>query len=293
MEEFRGKVAVVTGGASGIGRALGEELVRQGARVVLADVNGDAARQVAAAITPAGAASAATVDVTDAGAVERVVGETAAAHGRLDYMFNNAGIAIMGDARLMTLADWNRLIDINLRGVVHGVAAAYPVMVRQGFGHIVNTASFAGLTPNPGATGYAMTKHAVVGLSTSLRAEAAPLGVRVSALCPGLIDTPIKDAAKMLGNADREEVVRSVPVKMYPVAACARDALRGVARNRPIIVVTTPAMAGWLVYRIAPGLWLRLAEWFVARNPLFAPSARQACRHADPTGAMPGSTGRP
>ena len=271
-DEFRDKVAIVTGGASGIGRAIAEELARHGARVVVADLNGDAARQVASAVMPAGAASAATVDVTDARAVERVVAETTAAHGRLDYMFNNAGIAIMGDARLMTLADWNRLIDVNLRGVVHGVVAAYPVMVRQGFGHIVNTASFAGLTPNPGATGYAMTKHAVVGLSTSLRAEAAPLGVRVSVLCPGLIDTPIKDAAYLLGNADREAVVNSVPVKMYPAAACARDALRGVARNRPIIVVTAAAHAGWLVYRVAPSFWIRLAQWFVAGNPLFAPT---------------------
>jgi NAD(P)-dependent dehydrogenase (short-subunit alcohol dehydrogenase family) len=275
MNELRDKVAIVTGGASGIGRALAEELARNGARVVVADVNGEGARQVAADIARTGRASAATVDVTDAGAVESVVRETAVEHGRLDYLFNNAGIAIMGDARLMTLADWNRLIDVNLRGVVHGVAAAYPIMVRQRFGHIVNTASFAGLTPNPGFTGYAMTKHAVVGLSTSLRAEAAHFGVRVSALCPGVIDTPIKDAAHMLGAVDRKAVVEGLPIKMYPPAACARDALRGVVRNRPIIVVTTPAKLGWYVYRLAPRVWIRIAQSFVWRNPLFEPSLRR------------------
>ena len=273
MDEFRGKVAIVTGGASGIGRALAEELARNGARVVVSDLNGDGARLVAESIG-GDAASAATLDVTDAAAVENVVRVTAATHGRLDYLFNNAGIAIMGDARLMTLADWNKLIDVNLRGVVHGVAAAYPIMVKQRSGHIVNTASFAGLTPNPGFTGYAMTKHAVVGLSTSLRGEAAQFGVRVSALCPGVIDTPIKDAAQLLGGADRKTVVEGFPLKMYPASDCARDALRGVVRNRPIIVVTAPAKLGWYVYRLAPRAWIRIAQSFVWRTPLFEASRR-------------------
>ena len=273
MDSFRDKVAIVTGGASGIGRALGEALARAGARVVLADVNGEAAERAATALSASGRVSAATVDVTDAAAVERVVRETAAAHGRLDYMFNNAGIGILGDARRMTLADWNRLIDVNLRGVVHGVAAAYPVMVGQGFGHIVNTASLAGLVAIPGATGYAMTKHAVVGLSTSLRAEAVAFGVRVSAVCPGLIDTPIKEAANLLG-ADREAVLATLPFKLYPAAACARDTLRGVARNLPIITITAPARIGWLVYRLAPGLWLRLAARMAQGSPFFGAPGR-------------------
>jgi NAD(P)-dependent dehydrogenase (short-subunit alcohol dehydrogenase family) len=257
-------VAIVTGGASGIGRALGEELVRSGARVVLADINGDGAEQAARAMSAAGAA---TVDVTDASAVERLVNDTAERHGRLDYMFNNAGIAIMGHARLMTLADWNKLIDINIRGVVHGVSAAYPLMIRQGFGHIVNTASAAGLLPTPGGTGYALTKHAVVGLSVSLRAEAQPFGVKVSVICPGFVDTPIKDATRLLG-ADRQTVLESIPIKLYPADACARDALAGVARNRAIIVVTTPAKVGWFLYRLMPGPIARLMGWQAVKNPL-------------------------
>jgi NAD(P)-dependent dehydrogenase (short-subunit alcohol dehydrogenase family) len=264
MNAFRDKVAIVTGGASGIGRALGGELVRGGARVVLADVNGDGVEQAARAMSAAGAA---TVDVTDAAAVERLVNETAERHGRLDYMFNNAGIAILGNARLMTLADWNRLIDVNVRGVVHGVSAAYPLMIRQGFGHIVNTASVAGLVPTPGGTGYALTKHAVVGLSLSLREEAAAFGVKVSVVCPGFVDTPIKDAARLLG-ADKESVLANMPVKLYPADACARDALRGVARNRGVIVVTTPAKVGWLLYRLVPGVVARIMGREAARNPI-------------------------
>ena len=125
------------------------------------------------------------VDVTDAVAVQRLVDGTVAREGRLDLLFNNAGIAVFADARDTSLEDWNRLIDVNLRGVVHGVAAAYPLMVRQGSGHIVNTASAAGLLPSPANIAYAATKHAVVGLSLTLRAEAVHHGVGVSVICPG------------------------------------------------------------------------------------------------------------
>jgi NAD(P)-dependent dehydrogenase (short-subunit alcohol dehydrogenase family) len=264
---FRERTAIVTGGASGIGRALGEALLRGGAHVVLADVNAVAVAATAAALAPLGDVRAAAVDVTDAAAVERLVVDTAAAYGRLDYLFNNAGIAIMGRARLMTLADWNALIDVNLRGVVHGIAAAYPLMIRQGSGHIINTASAAGLAPTPGATGYAMTKHGIVGLSTSLRLEAAPLGVRVSVVCPGLIDTPIKEATRLLG-ADRQKVLQDIPIKLYPAAACARDILHGVARNRAIIVITRPAKLGWLFYRLAPRLTMRVVQYVATRSAL-------------------------
>ena len=267
MNSYADKVAIVTGGASGIGRALGAALVQRGARVVLADVNGDGAQAAAHAMAADGRATGVHLDVTDAASVERVVNETAGTHRRLDYLFNNAGIAIMGDARHMTLSDWNRLVDVNLRGVIHGVAAAYPLMIRQGFGHLVNTASLAGIVPTPGATGYSTTKHALLGLSLSLRGEAAEYGVRVSVVCPGLIDTPIKDATRLL-NASRDAVLNSLPVALYPADACARDILRGVARNQPIIVVTTSAKIVWLLYRIAPRLTVRWSQTFAERSPL-------------------------
>jgi short-subunit dehydrogenase len=104
-------------------------------------------------------------------------------------MLNNAGIALGGEVRDMDLEHWRRILDVNLWGVIHGTTAAYQVMVKQGFGHIVNTASLGGLIPEPMATAYATTKHAVVGLSTSLRAEAAELRVKVSVVCPGFVQT--------------------------------------------------------------------------------------------------------
>jgi NAD(P)-dependent dehydrogenase (short-subunit alcohol dehydrogenase family) len=193
---MRGRVAFVTGGASGIGRALCGALVARGASVVVADINASGAAAVARELSARGPGSATSLslDVADAVGFEHAVGGAHADAGRLDLLFNNAGIGIGGPVEELTPAHWERALDVNLRGVIHGVQAAYPLMLRQRFGHIVNTASLAGLLPFPLGVPYAMTKHAVVGLSVSLRCEAKTYGVRVSAVCPGVIDTPILDA---------------------------------------------------------------------------------------------------
>src|SRR6478672_5216272 len=143
---FEGAVALVTGGASGLGKALCEELGRRGAFVVVTDVQEEGARAVAAGIVAAGGwASGAALDVRDAAAFERLLDETIATHGRLDYLFNNAGIAAAGEAQSLTLDVWRKVIDINLWGVIHGAMAAYTRMIRQGSGHIVNVSSLAGI----------------------------------------------------------------------------------------------------------------------------------------------------
>nr|BFE29216.1 hypothetical protein GCM10010200_014670 [Actinomadura rugatobispora] len=186
-------IAIVTGGASGIGRAIATSLVARGDTVVVTDIDEAGARKVADRLNTLGRgkASAAALDVTDPGAVTGVYQGVRAEHGRLDLVFNNAGIAIGGLAEELTLDHWDRAIDINLKGVVHGVHAAYPIMLEQGAGHIVNTASLAGLVPMPVGIPYTATKHAVVGLSLGLRAEAAGRGVKVSVVCPSFVDTPL------------------------------------------------------------------------------------------------------
>ncbi len=249
------KVAIVTGGASGIGRAVCELLAARGASVVVADVNGDGAGQVAEGIAAKGAkAKAAILDVTDAEAVQRLIEDTACEHGRLDYLFNNAGVTQAAEARDLSAADWRRVIEINLMGVIHGVAAAYPLMVEQGFGHIVNTASVAGLIGCPTATPYAASKYAVVGLSTSLRCEAADLGVKVSVVCPGFVDTAIYESAQVV-NADRRKVYGMIPVKMMAAHKAARAILRGVAKNRAVIVFPfTHGRLPWWLHRLHPAL---------------------------------------
>ena len=141
---FAGRQAIVTGAGSGIGAALCRALVSAGVTVACTDIDGDAAERTAAAL---GAnARPARLDVTDAAAVQAAVDEVVDRAGRLDLMFNNAGIVWGGDTELLALDQWNAIIDVNIRGVVHGVTAAYPVMIRQGHGHIINTASMAGLT---------------------------------------------------------------------------------------------------------------------------------------------------
>jgi NAD(P)-dependent dehydrogenase (short-subunit alcohol dehydrogenase family) len=258
MASFVGKVAIITGGASGIGKAIGQEIAQRGARVILADLDGEKAEQAAQGIIQAGGrARAELVDVCDAAQVKALVERAFSQEGSLDYMFNNAGIALFGEVRDMTLEQWERILRVNLHGVVHGVASAYPRMVKQGSGHIVNTASMAGIAPTPGATAYAMTKHGVVGLSTSLRGEGAALGVKVSVVCPGLIDTPIKDALTYL-NLDKQKMLQHPAIKLHPVEDCARVVVRGVERNRAIITVTPFARRAWLIYRLMPGF---AASW--------------------------------
>jgi NAD(P)-dependent dehydrogenase (short-subunit alcohol dehydrogenase family) len=250
---FQNQIAIVTGGASGIGRALSEELARRGALAIAADINFEGAQAVARTIAASGdRAIAVHLDVTRAEDVQRLVDDTVRDHGRLDYMFNNAGIGVAGEVRDLTLDLWRKAIDINLWGVIYGTAAAYPAMLRQASGHIVNTASAAGLVGEPGLTAYSVTKSAVVALSTAMRAEAEGLGVRVSVVCPGFIDTAIYENSIGM-KVDREEFLAKLPVRLVTAPDAARAILRGVERNRAIIVFPFYARLLWWLTRIYPG----------------------------------------
>jgi short-subunit dehydrogenase len=264
---FDGATAVVTGGASGIGRGLAEELAKRGCEVVLADRQIELAEEVASKIRASGRkAMAVKVDVTDFTAVEQLVQETVERTGRLDYIFNNAGIGIGGNVSHYDIEDWNQMMDVNLRGVINGVQAAYKVMMAQGFGHIVNTASLAGLMPSPGNVAYATTKYAVVGLSNSLRAEAAKLGVRVSVLCPGFVRTTILEGGgkygKMLIDLSPEQHRQMLEMieKFKPISPniFAKKALNSVSKNKAIIIVPAWWKLFWLLNRLFPSVGIQL-----------------------------------
>lgn len=268
---FDGQTAIVTGAASGIGAALAAELVAQGARVVLADIDGEAAGRAADRIAASGGdasqVAARRVDVRDVDAVRELVDEVAARDGAIDLLFNNAGLSIGGPTHEMTVAHWDRIIDVNLRGVVNGILAVYPRMVEQGRGHIVNTASAAGLVAPPLVVPYATTKHAVVGLSTGLRPEAALHGVRVSVLCPGAVETAILDRlppddlpATASAPVTAREYMRRVRQKPVPADRFARAALRDVARNKAVIVRPRSAKALWYLHRLSPALVGRITR---------------------------------
>jgi NAD(P)-dependent dehydrogenase (short-subunit alcohol dehydrogenase family) len=280
LRTYRGAVAIVTGGASGIGRALGEALARRGARVVLADRQIDVAREVAAGVVAAGGhASAAEVDVTDFAATERLIKSTFESEGRLDYLFNNAGVGVVGEARSYELDDWARVLDVNLRGVIHGVQAAYPIMLRQGFGHIVNTASAAGLFPSPLVVSYVAAKHAVVGLSTALRIEAAAASVRVSVLCPGAVRTRALEDGGKFGKwmlpIGPDALKRMIELQ-HPITPgrLAESALRAVARNRSIIVIPWWTRTLWWLNRLSPafGQWLGRVAFAAVKRKMELPA---------------------
>lgn len=265
LRTFQDGVAVLTGGASGIGAALARELARRGALVVLADRQIELARETAASVlTGGGKAEAAALDVRDAVAVESLIADVWRRHGRLDYLFNNAGIGVGGEARDYKLDDWRDVIEINLIGVANGVHAAYPRMVEQGFGHIVNTASMSGLMPSPFTVSYGAAKHGVVGLSRSLRAEASHYGVRVSVLCPGVIRTPILVGPGRFGRMTKpidEQTQRIMMERFRPMDpdVFAAKALSRVAANQEIVVVPAWWKAIWWLNRLSPALGTALA----------------------------------
>lgn len=248
------RTAIVTGAASGLGLALSAELAQRGAFVVLSDVDRGRGNEAAAALRAAGGrCEFVAADVTRFEQVEALVAGVFERHGRLDLLVNNAGRGVLGEVRDMELRHWDALIDLNLRGVVHGVHAAWSRMARQGFGQVLNTASLAGLMPAPTGAAYSATKHAVVALSLALREEGRGLGLKCSVACPGFVRTGFGASAEYLG-VRREELFPPTEEDPETTRRFARRILTGAERDRAII--TTPAWVrvAWWLQRAAPGL---------------------------------------
>jgi len=192
MEDLKDKVAVITGAGSGIGRGIAAAAGEAGMKVVLADIDGDSVATVARELTSAGyEAIAVATDVADLESVTALKSAALEAYGAVHLVCNNAGVcisALMADA---DIRDWQYHINVNLYGVIHGVNVFLPLLLEQGEGHIVNTASMGGLISGPPTGLYSTTKFAVVGLSESLLLEVADKGIGVSVLCPGLVDTQL------------------------------------------------------------------------------------------------------
>ena len=257
---YREKVVLITGATSGIGRALGEELCRRGAHVVFAGRRVELAEATVAGLARAGGhAESLRLDVTDAVAVQRAIDDVCQRNGRLDILFNNAGISILGEVLDLQLEHWRRVIDVNLMGIVHGIHAAYPVMVRQKSGQIVNIASLAGLVGYPTNTPYAAVKAAIVTLSHCLKVEAEGLGIKINVVCPGYVETEIFDVSPVI-RADQSQTRKQLPFKPISARAAARAILAGVARNKEIIIFPAYARVLWWVYRLYPRLLVPLGR---------------------------------
>ena len=236
----------------------------------IADRHFDHAKTLAQRLDASGArAHAVELDVRDPAAVRRAIDAVVDAAGRLDYLFNNAGIGIGGEVDTLTLDDWSDIIDVNLRGVIHGVDAAYPIMIKQGSGHIVNTASMAGLITTSAQAAYSSTKHAVVALSKTLRVEGKTHGVRVSVLCPGVVRTPILTGGEYGHNRSiSRENQQKLGEALRPMDPdeFADQALRAVMRNQAIIVVPRWWKALWYLERLSPALSMRTAATALKRT---------------------------
>lgn len=203
------RVAIVTGGASGIGRATARALAGEGARVVIADLSEDAGRSAALDLGASGAAVRfVRCDVRDEASIEALVGDVLAQEGQIDVMINNAGIGPQQAPIIESTAeDWDRVWAINLRGVFLGTKHAARAMLSRGSGSIVNIASIAGMGASPLLGPYGATKAGVIQLTQTAALELAATGIRVNAVCPGWTETPI------LGDAERATLVRQVPLR--------------------------------------------------------------------------------
>lgn len=227
MEKFQGKVAVVTGAASGIGRALAEKSAQLGMKVVLADVEAAALKQAEEEMRASGAdVLAVQTDVSKADDVEALARKAFDTYGAVNLLFNNAGVGGGTTVWESSLADWQWILGVNLWGVVHGVHAFVPRMLAQGSeGYIVNTASSAGLIASSGLGIYKVTKHGVVTLSETLALELAQRGanIKVSVLCPEWVNTRIMDSER-----NRPPALQNEPQPLTPELAAAIQAMRQV-----------------------------------------------------------------
>jgi len=257
---FQGAVAVVTGAASGIGKALSLALADQGANVVLCDLQEDLLAEVYDESIKRGREPLQIcVDVRDPESVKGALHQALDHYGRLDLVFNNAGIVVEGTIEQHSIEDWNQIIDINFKGVVHGVHNAYSIMKDQGFGHIVNTASLAGLIPVPKVIGYTATKHAVVGLTRVIRIEGAKYGIRATAVCPGQVRTPILQGGKFGRVSNTQPDTESSRALLEPDELAAKI-LQQVKRNKRLIVEPLSAKRVTIVNKLLPGLYEKIAQ---------------------------------
>lgn len=253
MKVIRGKKALVTGAASGIGRAIALALAREGADLFLLDIDGP---KLAGVIDEARAhgteIAGRECDVSRPDEIGASVQALADAWGRLDILVNNAGVIYHGETGKMTDAQWERLLGINLHAPLLFIRRLLPLLLKQPESHVLNVCSIYGLVPKRKIAAYQMSKYALVGLSGSLRAEYAAAGLGITALCPGFVDTNLLGAARDGGWSPRRFNFPSF-LAMAPERVAAR-AVRAIYRNQGLVVLSAHARFFWALHRLFPRL---------------------------------------
>jgi NAD(P)-dependent dehydrogenase (short-subunit alcohol dehydrogenase family) len=272
MRALDGRVAVVTGAASGIGRALALALGVRGADLVICDVDEPGLADTAASLGGLGRdVLARRVDVSDGDAMRAFAEEVAARCGAPDLLVNNAGVGLGAGFLETRLEDWDWILGINLRGVIHGCHFFLPPMVERGRGgHVVNVASMAAFGPSEILAAYGTTKAAVLALSESLALELRPHRIGVTAVCPGIIDTPITRNTRLRGRAERpgtrDAMIETYRRRGYGPERVARAVLRAIQRGRTVAPVSPEAWALYYARRLAPGAVRGLSAWLERRG---------------------------
>jgi len=255
MKNIKGKVAIVTGAGSGLGKAISKYLGENGVIVAIADIDITSANETLNSIIEQGGDGfVIEVDVGDAEAIERMICTTHDKCGRIDFLFNNAGAAINGEFKDMTLKHWQKMFDVNFWGIVYACKSVYPVMINQGYGSIINVTSFAGLLPGGLMASYSASKFAAVGFTLNLRSEAKQYGINVTALCPGYLETPMHESAQNVSDyvVEHDKKYRAKKHNWPAPEDCINHMMKGVIKNKCIVVSPRAQIIFWWLYRLFP-----------------------------------------
>jgi short-subunit dehydrogenase len=251
---FQNKHVVLIGGASGMGLAVAQQLAKAGARIIIVDRNARKGNSETKSLVNLGYDVVfKKADMLHESDVKKVFKNIVKEYTHIDFVINSAGTFMAGETRDTPMKNWNKLLELNIFAITNPTHYVYQIMLKQGSGHIVNFASSAGLFPVPAMGIYGASKFAVVGLMQTLRNEAKSLGVKVTVICPTIVNTPLYDTA-IYNNVDKQKALKTRHVVQQPDVA-AKRIIKGIARNQAIVHTSIATRFGWWAYRLSPALY--------------------------------------